>query len=252
MVTILGLGFTGRRLAARLVREGLSVAAIVRDPGRFASLRESGVQLFDWNARARPPKGSSVFYSIPLLDQALMSELCALEPNRVVYISSTGVYGNSREVDEDTAAKPSDEKGQARVDAEARLAAGPWSTLSLRASAIYGPHRGVHIAIREGRLPRGAGAGIVSRIHVDDLAALSAAGLSADLTGAWPVGDENPCSGAEIAAWLGAESGIQEFAVSGRRVDGRAICRRLGVNLCYPSWKDGIQACFEEEAALAR
>ena len=78
---------------------------------------------------------------------------------------------------------------------------GPWSSLILRSAAIYGTGRGVHAALREGRIPRGAGAGIVSRIHVEDLAAIIEAGLYAELEGAWPVADDAPCSSTEIAAW---------------------------------------------------
>ena len=49
------------------------------------------------------------------------------------------------------------------------------------------------------QMPRGAGSGIVSRIHVEDLAAIVEAGLFSDVQGAWPVADDVPCSSAEIA-----------------------------------------------------
>jgi len=134
------------------------------------------------------------------------------------------------------------------------------SSLILRAAAIYGPGRGVHAAIREGRIPRGAGSGIVSRIHVDDLAAILEAGLFSDIQGAWPVADEAPCSSAEIAAWCAQLLQIElttEYEnpgkpVTGRRVNGRKIRKILGVELRYPSWQAGVAACFAEEKTAGK
>ena len=65
----------------------------------------------------------------------------------------------------------------------------------LRPAAIYGPGRGVHVSMEEGRFRFvGGGDNFVSRIHVDDLAAHVEAALLSDITGAWPVADEHPCT----------------------------------------------------------
>jgi hypothetical protein len=115
----------------------------------------------------------------------------------------------------------------------------------------------VHAALREGRIPRSAGSGIISRIHVEDLAAIIEAGVSSKLEGAWPVADEMPCASAEIAAWcvramdLGVTAEIATaFPIVGRRVDGRRIRELLGVSLSYPSWETGIPASIVEEEQL--
>jgi nucleoside-diphosphate-sugar epimerase len=247
LIIIFGLGFTGKRLARRLLGRGIFVYAAVRDPGRFADLAQEGL-----NIAGDLPKNAAIFYSIPPLppteSAAIESRILALQPSRVVYISSTAVYGEQSEVDESTPANPNDERGRLRLEAEIRIAAGPWTSLILRAAAIYGPGRGVHTAIREGRLPRGAGSGIVSRIHVDDLAAHADAGLFSDTQGAWPVADEAPCSSAEIAKSLGVQlSETQEFTIPGRKVDGRQIREMLGIKLKYPTWKTGIPASLSEE-----
>lgn len=261
MVTILGLGFTGRRLAARLLAEGQRVAAVVRDPARFGSLETAGLELYEWGSAFRIPGKCRIFYSIPPLnsdeDTAVFEELSALLPERVVYVSSTGVYGRALEVDEVSSAEPADDKGHARLAAELRLSGGPWSTLVLRAAAIYGPHRGIHVAIREGRLPRGAGTGVVSRVHVDDLVSLAAVALDSTLEGSWPVADQAPCAGALIAAWLAGTGGgtdpsdLREFPVSGRRVHGAKIFDLLKVKPRFPTWREGIRACIAEEAEEA-
>ena len=251
-------------MAGRLLSEGVRVAAVVRDRARFSELAASGLELFDFNRdSSRPdlPEQAALFYSIPPLapaeDIAMHKLLCALNPRRVVYISSTGVYGDAAEVNENTVPCPHDDRGRARLAAEIRIQQGSWSTLILRAAAIYGPFRGVHTAIREGRLPRSAGSGVISRIHVEDLAALSVAGLFSELEGAWPVADDTPCTSAEIAAWYASEYGgeeydgeLREFSVAGRRVDGKKIRGMLGAALRYPSWKAGIVASLLEEQIL--
>jgi nucleoside-diphosphate-sugar epimerase len=158
-------------------------------------------------------------------------------------------------VDENTPAQPSDERGRARLRAERWFSEGAWESLVLRAAAIYGPGRGIHVAIREGRIPRGAGSGIVSRIHVEDLAAIAEAGLFSPVVGAWPVADDVPCASAEIAVWCAevlkignAAEIVREFPVAGRRVDGRKIREVLSVRLAYPDWKSGILASIAGES----
>jgi nucleoside-diphosphate-sugar epimerase len=263
LVIILGLGFTGSRVAWRLIKRGIPVAAAVRDPARFTELASAGLRLVEWSlgagqTRLPLPGSQRLLHSIPTLPAAETAELHnivdSLEPARVVYISSTGVYGGQQEVDENTEAAPTDSRGQERINEEAWVSRGPWTSMILRAAAIYGPGRGVHTALREGRMPRGSGAAVVSRVHVDDLAAITDAALFSDLGGAWPVADERPCSSAEILDWCrrvgGAGNSLEcprEFPISGRKVDGRKVRELLGVPLKYPSWETGVLACLAEE-----
>jgi hypothetical protein len=103
-------------------------------------------------------------------------------------------------------------------------------------------------------MPRGAGSGVISRIHVDDLAAIVDAGLFSTLEGAWPVADEWPCSSQEIIRWCNPgvfDAGLANLdgAVAGRRVDGSRLRRILEVTLTYPSWRTGVPASLAEEQA---
>lgn len=224
------------------------------DRSRFQALIEAGVRIVNWENARELRRNTRLLHSIPTLapgeTDALHELIRALAPSRVVYISSTGVYGAAETVDETTPAVPDDERGRLRLAEEEWVRQG-WSSLVLRAAAIYGPGRGVHAAVREGRAPRGAGSSVASRIHVDDLAALADAALLADdLEGAWPVADDLPCSSAEIVAWCTGGAPVPESltTIRGRRVDGRKIRELLGVELRYPSWKTGVAAALEEEA----
>ncbi len=240
---ILGCGYTGRRVAARLLARGMDVTATTRVS--VAAAIESSPR--------RSTGYDMALYSIPPAIPADFTGalLSRAAPRRVVYLSSTAVYGAVREVDEHTPSSPADDRGQARLEAERAVAEGPWSWLILRPAGIYGPGRGVHESMRAGTYRGGAGDRWVSRIHVDDLAAICEEALLSDLTGAFPVADEEPCRAREIAAYCAALLGVamphgQGGRAVDRRVDGRAVCRALRVTLRYPSYRVGIPASLRE------
>lgn len=259
MVVIFGLGFTGARLARRLLGRGERVFAAVRGVDRFRDLARAGLELTELEAGLSSLPGQAVLvHLIPPLPEpenaALHRGVESLEPRRVVYVSSTGVYGEQVNVNAATAVHPTDERGRRRLEEERWITSHSWSHLILRAAAIYGPGRGVHTAVREGKMPRGIAAGVVSRIHVEDLAAIIDAGIHSVVEGAWPVADDDPCSTEEIAEWCARRFAIADFApggaavsIAGRRVDASAIRATLGVKLDYPSWKTGIPASLKEE-----
>jgi nucleoside-diphosphate-sugar epimerase len=264
VMIIFGLGFTGERLARRLLQRGLDVSAAVRGTERFRKLADKGLRLtnlrLDRPAVMPLPRNSIMALLIPPLPEPentnLRNIVEGLKPKRVVYVSSTGVYGDQINVDEGTPAAPNDARGRLRLEEEHWISSGPWSSLILRAAGIYGPNRGVHAAIREGKLPRSAGSGIVSRIHVEDLAAIVEAGMLSDVTGTWPVADDLPCPSEEIGAWCANLLGLRPVtenerlasaAIPGRKVDGRRIREVLAIQLQYPSWKAGIAASLLEE-----
>ncbi len=230
--------------------------AAVRNAGRFADLADAGANIREIDPSLFPA-GSALVHTVPPVPEPdagnLRRFIEAVQPRRVLYISSTGVYGEQKDIDCLTQVAPCEEKGYRRVDEEGWVASGPWSHLILRAAAIYGPGRGVHVRLREGKLPRGGGSEVVSRIHADDLAALLDAGLSSDVQAALPAADEYPCSSTEIVAWcsecmgLATVGGDKTFPVAGRRVDARQTFQLLGVTPVYPTFQTGIPASLVEE-----
>lgn len=256
-VVILGCGYTGKRVALRFLERGFAVIATGRDPGVLEDVASLGatVRPFD-SAKPEPveiPRGSLVLHSIPEHTPEILACLTE-QPARLVYLSTTAVYGSIRDVDEHTQPDPNTESAKLRVIAENEVRAGPWSSLVLRPAAIYGPGRGAHVSIQSGRFQlAGRGDNFVSRIHADDLAAHVEAGLLSDVTGAWPVADDLPCTSREIAEFCArllhlevpaaaAPDTLHETRRADRRVDGRAIRAKLGITLRYPTYRQGIPA----------
>ncbi len=262
---ILGAGFTGGRVASLLRARGLDVQVTNR-------------ATFDVSARSFQPVAAVitpetvVLHSIPTIrtEQGLwdptpwiVQSMSPHPPVRVIYLSTTGVYGAQHQVNEATAPAPRTERELLRVAAEQAVASGPWQSLILRPAAIYGPGRGVHAAMRAGTFVLADGGNnFVSRIQVDDLARHAEAAMLSDVTGAFPVADEQPCSSREAAAFCAELLGLplppaapletlSETRRADRRVDGSAIRRLLGISLRYPSYRTGFPACVAEEA-LAR
>ena len=264
-VLILGCGFTGRRVARGMLARGARVRATTTDPARLADLHAEGVGVhaFDFqNAEQRDRlcrivlPGCLVLHSVPSLESAADSAILGClgdAPARVVYLSTTSVYGGASLVDESTHVERN-ERTLPRLRTEQAVMRGRWSSLVLRPAAIYGSGRGVQAAMRGGSFRLGEnGGGVTSRIHVDDLAAHVEAALLSDVTGAFPVADEHPCSSREVADFCSDLLGIPMPAAAkgdeiprsrqgNRRVDGRAIRERLGVQLRYRSYREGIPA----------
>ncbi len=265
---ILGAGFTGSRVAERLRAKCLVVACAGRG-GRGREL-SFGIESGSYEILQQFISSDTVvLHSIPTVTIGgmlreftpdLMNALRLNPPKRIVYLSTTGVYGSTGRVDERTPPAPRSERESLRVAAEEAVASGPWSSLILRPAAIYGPGRGIHKAMESGefKLPENA-ANFVSRIHVDDLAAHAEAALLSSIQGSWPVADEEPCTSfqaTEFCAELLSRplpprvpaQQLGETRRSDRRVDGSAIRQILGISLRYPSYRTGFPACLAAEA----
>ena len=94
---------------------------------------------------------------------------------RVIYISSTGVYGQTDGtwVDEATECRPTRAGGQACLAAEQLLCASAWAarTVILRLAGIYGPHRLPRLRqLQAGEPLDTAPLGLLNLIHVEDAA----------------------------------------------------------------------------------
>jgi uncharacterized protein YbjT (DUF2867 family) len=243
-----------------MVARGARVICTSRDPERLSHLQgiePARLDLPDTASLGFIPPGALVLHSIPPVDGVPAAELTRAlgdRPKRVVYLSTTGVYGNQRDVDASTVPAPRHERERERIEAEQAIMSGPWSPIVLRPAAIYGPGRGIHVSMAEGRFKLvGSGENYVSRIHVDDLATHVEAALLSHVEGAWPVADDHPCTSVEIAGYCSEllsvpmppsvpEAGVHHTRRADRRVDGHAIRQHLGIRLRHPSFRSGIPA----------
>lgn len=223
-----------------------TVAADVRDPAAIRALVEPGA-VCAWLV---PPTGA---------ERAIAEALRGVR--RIVYVSSTGVYGPARGawVDESWPIAPETEAGKARARAEADIRAAGIETVVLRAAGIYGPGRGVVARLRAGTMRIvGDGSAHTSRVHVEDLAAaIVLAGEAAAPGDVYNVADRDPCTLAEHAdgaadllglprpprvAAAGVDPEVAGMLLADRRIDAGKLTRELGWAPRYPSWRDSITA----------
>ena len=290
---IVGCGYVGTRFARR---EGgrRPVLAVVRSAQAQAALAASGsaprTLRIDFDAPPDPALQSAlaaaaeraaVVYLAPppnhgVTDPRLESFLAQVGnalPAVVVYISTTGVYGDAggAQVDESTPVAPANERSQRRVAAESTVQA--WCAargvrcVILRVPGIYGPHRLPLERLRRNEPSlRDEDAGPGNRIHVDDLAAAMAAAIDQpQARGIYNVTDGDHASTtaylrmtaaaaglppptliAKSEAQASIPAGMLSFLLESRRVDNRRMLEELGVQLQYPTLQSGVLASMAE------
>lgn len=275
-ILFLGCGYTASRVALSLCRQGMGVVATTRKPARLEHLRAAGADVEALEIDPVHPRLSTIFvdswdavvYSIPTLRSAdglaepapaLLRQLAGT-CKRCIYLSTTGVYGHQQEINALTEPMPQTPRETLRCEAETAALTLFESPLVLRPAAIYGPFRGVHRSLMEGRYRlTGEGNNYISRIYVDDLAAHILSALDSSLTGAWPVADEHPCTQREMAEFCAGLLGlplppsagaheVSETLRANRRVDGSAVREALGLRLSYPTYREGVRSALQAEA----
>lgn len=190
---VAGTGYTGRRVLLALPADrsfGLSRSAVEN-----SELRVQPLDLDQPGAQAIVvPEPSVLLYSIPpgassQSDDRLAAFLRRLAPfpERIVYLSTSGVYGNrnGRQTTENDVTNPSTPRARRRLAAEKMLEARCEEEKSklfvLRVAAIYGPNRLGLERLREGaEILREADSGPGNRIHVDDLVTCCVAAMTSN------------------------------------------------------------------------
>jgi nucleoside-diphosphate-sugar epimerase len=215
-----GLGYSARVLAARLLGEGWEVRGTSRDPAEAPP----GCAIYRFDRVHTLPSAAfedvtHILVSIPpdaagdpVLDR--YADAIAAMPGLLWlgYLSTTGVYGDRGGgwVDEDSALRPSGERGRRRVAAEAG-----WLDLwrhsgvpvhVFRLAAIYGPGRSPFQALRDGTAKRIDKPGqVFSRIHVEDLAGVLATSIARPRPGAiYNACDDEATSPEAVVAYAAA------------------------------------------------
>lgn len=278
---VAGTGYTGGRVLAALGAAratGFSRSAVAR-PGLVR------VDLDRADASPPPlPAAYGLLYTIPPAhagddDGRLARLLAKLDPRpaRLVYLSTSGVYGDCRGelVDEARRPRPETARARRRLAAERQLAV--WTAahgvdlVILRVPGIYGPGRLGIDRIRE-RAPiiREDDANPGNRIQVDDLVTSCLAALSPDRpAGLYNLGDGDHRSGTWFTRTVARLAGLPaptevsreearrtfppgrlSFLEESRRLDTRKMREVLGVMPRYADAEDGIRASLDADGLL--
>ncbi|XP_024516622.1 uncharacterized protein LOC9662821 isoform X3 [Selaginella moellendorffii] len=285
---VFGLGYTGVELGKQLRTKGWKVSGTCRSAEKRRTLEECyGVDAYIFGPGVSLDNGglealyqaTHLVSCVPpdpdtLTDMVLKMHLEDIEARCralrwIGYISSTGVYGDHRGgwVDESTQAKPVDRKSKARVAAEnswLELQHSNASVQIFRAGGIYGPGRSVLDTLQGARQRRVSEARhsrrFTSRIHVSDVCQVLMASMESPHSGRiYNVVDDDPAPRSEVAAFgmelLGMElkeespgNGDGGSAAAEKRVMNKRIKEELGVELMFPSYREGLAAVVRADS----
>lgn len=302
---IIGTGYVGLPLGAKLVRRGHEVFGLRRNRDAAGELEAAGIRPifaditnpeelaelpreFDWVVNCVASGGGGVEDYKRVYLEGMQNIVAWLAPTgrpalrsftaegtrdagapRVVYTSSTSVYGQSdgSEVDEASATEPVADTARVLLKAErllmdaARLRT--FSALVLRVAGIYGPGRGYwfkQFVNGEARLDV-KGERVLNMIHRDDVVGCIIAALERGKPGnVYNAADDEPVSQSELFSWLANylhkpmpasapdnhETARRRGATS-KRVLNRKLKAELGYCFKYPTFREGFVALHERK-----
>jgi len=181
-------------------------------------------------------------------------------PRRVLFVSSSGVYGQQEGewIDEDSPAEAQSYSAIIMREAERVALDSGLPATTVRLTGLYGPGREwllgqVQAGYRVSEEPPLYG----NRIHVDDAAGLLAALLQADARGealadCYLGVDDEPAPLHEVVGWLRGQLGVTHWSDEQRvRRAGSKRCRNararaLGWAPQYPSYREGYAAILAD------
>ncbi|MFT7641811.1 MAG: nucleoside-diphosphate-sugar epimerase, partial [Pirellulaceae bacterium] len=189
---VVGCGYLGHRVARLWKDKGHHVHVVTRNADRAKNLEKEGfdplvVDITNPN-NVTWPNAETVLFAVgfdhrkyqsidDVFVDGLKNVVSALpSPQRFIYISSTGVYGQTDGdwVDEDSPCDPARPGGKACLAAEQILGEIDWkqAVTVLRLAGIYGPDRVPRQADIRNGFPIPGSSGYLNLIHVDDAASI--------------------------------------------------------------------------------
>ncbi|MSQ54043.1 MAG: NAD-dependent epimerase/dehydratase family protein [Betaproteobacteria bacterium] len=266
-ILISGYGDIARRFAARLPG-GVEVRAISRSLGADLDRAETLRPFSGWAdtvLHAAPPPAADD------TDSRTANLLAMLEtgerPGRIVYFSTSGVYGDcaGARIDETRPVNPKTPRAMRRIDAERRL--DEWSRMHdialvvLRVPGIYAEDRLPLERLRAGTPAlRPADDSYTNHIHAEDLAAIALRACAADApAGTYNASDDSEMKMGEWFDLVADRHGLPRppriarsdapgrispemlsFMSESRRLSNTKLKRDLGIRLAYPTVFDGV------------
>lgn len=284
---IIGCGDVGRRIARCLIEDGQPasvIGAFVRSSNSISECAKIGLPAVQLDLDENVPENvkncrdAKVYYTIAPQkfgttderSKALLARWVDLgvKPNKVVLISTTGVYGDCAGawVTEESLTCPATERGQRRLDSEAQWL--QWGSehsvpvAILRVPGIYAFSRLPRERLRK-RIPvvRAQECGFTNRIHADDLANVCVVAMRNGLAGeVYNVTDGTPGKITEYLqeaskvlgmerlpeismaqARLELSAGMLSYLGESRKISNQKMLEQLKVKLQYPDFRKGIR-----------
>jgi nucleoside-diphosphate-sugar epimerase len=222
---------------------------------------------FDWvvNTVSSTRGGTEDYRQVYLQGtRHLLDWLSPMGVQKYVYTSSTSVYGQTdgSTVKETSPTEPSSPTSGVLVETEKLLLEAAQSrnfpAVILRVAGIYGPERG-HLFLQylrgEARMA-GKGERIINMIHRDDLVNAILAALKSGRPGeVYNAVDDEPVAQIHFFRWLSEslgkwmppfagneEIGERKRGLTQKRVSNRKLRMELGVQLKYPTFRQGYTA----------
>ncbi|ODN71302.1 SDR family oxidoreductase [Methylobrevis pamukkalensis] len=279
---IFGAGYSGLALARRLAGTAEWIGGTTRHDARLGALRDAGIEpfLFDGTqagagVSAALQRATHVVMSIapePAGDPVLIHHGADLASAPALdwlgYWSTIGVYGDhgGAHVDETAECRPVSARSKLRLEIEqawqAFAAARGVPVAVMRLAGIYGPGRNAFVKLAEGTARRLVKPGqVFNRIHVDDIATVTAAAMERRVGGIFNVCDDEPAPPQDVIAYAAGLMGVppppeQDFATADLSPMARSFygenkrCRNgklnadLGVTLAHPTYREAHAAMW--------
>ncbi len=281
---IVGCGYTGLQLAERRIMHGYNVHALSRTLDHCQLLQDKKIRVTRGDLDHDKPlvfpdiNIENLFYLVPpnpavAGDRRVAKLLTALNhvspPNRIVYISTTGVYGDAKGawVDEKSEINPLSRNAKNRVVAE--LAFKEWCQFNavnltiLRVAGIYGSERLPVKRIKQGlKVVKKSESAVSNRIHVFDLVSICERVTATDeVFDIVNVADGNPSTMTDYFVKVAKmydlpqpeeitmNQAMQEFSSEmisylkeSKKVSNKKLREKLGYCLRYPNLESGLSA----------
>ena len=274
---ILGCGFSGSFFAKTIRKFGCtaltSSRSVRKDPDSFVFNSEKNIvpaeEIFDDVTHVLsciPPDKNG---KDPVLG-SLKSKLKGLSLEWIGYLSTTGVYGNTKGdwVSEIDLPNPLQKRSQKRLNCEKEWIESGLPVQIFRLPGIYGPGRSTFDAIINKKIRVISKKNqVFSRIHVADITNAIIYLLqnknSLKFHQIINIADDEPCSQIEVIQYCYDLLGLQmpkptffqdakkelspiaqSFWMENRRVSNKLLCKTLGYKLIYKNYKVGLKNCF--------
>jgi nucleoside-diphosphate-sugar epimerase len=282
-VLIVGCGYVGIPLGAVLARSGHEIYGLRRSAPKADELKNAGInpliaditkleQLealpggYDWvvNCVSSSGGGASDYRAVYLEGMRyLLSWLSRSPPQKLIYTSSTGVYGQNdgSVVTEASPTEPEAETSRVLLETEKLLLQSPKVPgIVLRLAGIYGPNRGYwfkQFLAGEATIS-GEGGRVLNMVHRDDVVGALIAAMERGEPGRiYNVVDDEPVTQPECFQWLAERTGKpipplsnesaahRKRGASNKRVSNARLKRELNYCFQYPTFREGFVAITE-------